>query len=360
VAQPLEAGVPRAAASLVADQVRRGLDVSVACPARSELGRLAREAGARALCWEATRSPGPAVPRETLALARLVSAAGPDLVHLHSAKAGLAGRAAVRGRRATVFQPHAWSFEVSGPQRAPALRWERFAARRWTDLVLCVSEAERRRAEEAGVRARFATVPNGIDLGRHPPAGKAERRRARERLGLGDGPLALAVGRLSEQKGQDVLLSAWPAVLRHVPEAELVLVGDGPARAALEARGAPRVRFEGARSDVHDWLAAADVVAMPSRWEGLSLVMLEAMASARSVVSSDVAGAREAIGDAGAIVPTDAPAPLADALAERLADPALAGREGVAGRRRVERDFDLNRVTARVAELYGEVMERRR
>jgi glycosyltransferase involved in cell wall biosynthesis len=360
VAQPLEAGVPRAAASLVADQVRRGLDVSVACPARSELRRLAREAGARALCWEATRSPGPAVPRETLALARLVSAAGPDLVHLHSAKAGLAGRAAVRGRRATVFQPHAWSFEVSGPQRAPALRWERFAARRWTDLVLCVSEAERRRAEEAGVRARFATVPNGIDLGRHPPAGKAERRRARERLGLGDGPLALAVGRLSEQKGQDVLLSAWPAVLRHVPEAELVLVGDGPARAALEARGAPRVRFEGARSDVHDWLAAADVVAMPSRWEGLSLVMLEAMASARSVVSSDVAGAREAIGDAGAIVPTDAPAPLADALAERLADPALAGREGVAGRRRVERDFDLNRVTARVAELYGEVMERRR
>ena len=216
-------------------------------------------------------SRGARCSRETRALARLVAAADPELVHLHSAKAGLAGRAAVRGRRTTVFQPHAWSFEVSGPQRRAALAWERFAARRWTDLVLCVSETERRRAEECGIRARFATVHNGIDLQRHSPAGEAERRLARARLGLGGHPLVLALGRLSEQKGQDVLLRAWPAVLERVPEAELLLVGEGPARAGLEAQGRPRVRFEGARTDVSAWLAAADVVAMPSRWEGFSL-----------------------------------------------------------------------------------------
>jgi glycosyltransferase involved in cell wall biosynthesis len=351
--------VPRAAASLVADQVRRGYQVFVACPAASELGRFAEEAGAERVRWEATRAPGPSAPRETRALAAVVAGTDPELVHLHSAKAGLAGRAAVRGRRATVFQPHAWSFEVAGPQRMPALAWERFAARRWTDVVLCVSAAERRRAEQAGVRARFATVPNGIDLGRHPPAGDDERRAARARLALDDVPLVLTLGRLSEQKGQDVLLSAWPAVLERVPDAELLLVGDGPARAALEARGTPHVRFAGTRSDAADWLAAADVVAMPSRWEGLSLVMLEAMASARSVVSSDVAGARESLAGAGAIVPVAEPGPLAAALAERLENPELARREGAEARRRVEREYDLAEVTARVARLYDEVLERR-
>ena len=352
--------MPRAAASLVADQVRRGFRVFVACPAGSELGRLAEEAGAERLDWEAVRAPGPSVPRETRALATVVTETDPELVHLHSAKAGLAGRVAVRGRRPTVFQPHAWSFEVAGVQRLPALVWESFAARRWTDLVLCVSEAERRRAEQAGVRSRFATVPNGIDVERNPPAGEDERRRARARLGLDDHPLVLTLGRLSEQKGQDVLLRAWPAVLERVPDAELLLVGDGPARAGLQARGTPRVRFEGTRSDVSDWLAAADVVAMPSRWEGFSLVMLEAMASARSVVSSDVAGARESLQGAGAIVPVEDPRALAAALAERLEDPDLARREGAEARRRVEREFDLAEVTERVAKLYEGVLERRR
>ena len=352
--------MPRAAASLVADQVRRGFEVVVACPAASVLGRLAEEAGAEPVHWEAARAPGRSVPRETRALAAIVAGTDPQLVHLHSAKAGLAGRGAVRGRRATVFQPHAWSFEVGGPQRLPALAWERFAARRWTDVVLCVSAAERRRAEQAGLRARFATVPNGIDLERHRPAGDDERRQARARLGLGDVPLVLALGRLSEQKGQDVLLSAWPDVLERVPDAELLLVGDGPAKSTLQARGTPRVRFAGARSDAADWLAAADVVALPSRWEGLSLVMLEAMASARSVVSSDVAGAPESLEGAGAIVPVAEPRPLAAAIAKRLEDPGLARREGAVARRRVERDFDLADVTARVAALYEEVLERRR
>jgi glycosyltransferase involved in cell wall biosynthesis len=352
--------VPRAAGSLIAVQARRGFEVSVACPQASELARVAEQAGARHLRWEAVREPGRSVPRETRALARLVAAADPELVHLHSAKAGLAGRAAVRGRRATVFQPHAWSFEVSGSQRRAAVAWERLAARRWTDLVLCVSDAERHRAEEFGIQARFATVPNGIDLARHAPAGEAERRLARTALRLGDHPLVLALGRLSEQKGQDVLLRAWPAVLERVPEAELLLVGEGPARAGLEAQRRPRVRFVGARTDVLDWLAAADVVAMPSRWEGLSLVMLEAMASGRSVVATDVPGARESLEGAGAIVPVGATQLLADELAERLTNRALADREGVAGRRRAERDFDLAIVTARVAQLYHELLASRR
>jgi glycosyltransferase involved in cell wall biosynthesis len=95
---------------------------------------------------------------------------------------------------------------------------------------------------------------------------------------------------------------------------------------------------------------------LPSRWEGMSIGLLEALASGRSVIATDVAGSPEAVGDeAGAIVPPEDPGALADKLAERLLDPALTAAEGKAGRRRAETLFDIRRRTARIAELYGEL-----
>jgi glycosyltransferase involved in cell wall biosynthesis len=358
VAQPLDAGVPRVAGDLVADQVRRGWDVSVACPQDSELHASAGVAGACHLRWEATRAPGTSVPGEARRLAVLVREADPELVHLHSAKAGLAGRMAIRGRRTTLFQPHAWSFEaVRGPLRSATVAWDRVAPR-WTSATVCVSEDERRRGESVGVGGRFAVVPNGVDLSRWPPAGPADRAAARQELGLDDGPLVLCVGRLSEQKGQDVLLEAWRLVAESAPAAGLALVGEGPSRALLESAAPARVRFAGKRDDVGVWLAAADVVAIPSRWEaGLPLVAMEAMARGRSVVAADVAGVREGLqGGGGRVVPIEAAQPLAEALTDRLLDPALLSREGAAGRRRVEERYDLGRTTALMAELYESVI----
>jgi glycosyltransferase involved in cell wall biosynthesis len=161
------------------------------------------------------------------------------------------------------------------------------------------------------------------------------------------------VGRLSRQKGQDLLLEAWPQVRRVVPEGRLVLVGAGPEEERLRSAAGPGVELVGERDDVHDWYAAADVVVLPSRWEGMSLVPLEAMASGRSVVATDVSGAREAIGEeAGAVVGRDDPDALATAIAERLIDPQHTEREGRAGRRRVESSFDVQRTTHALAELY--------
>lgn len=357
VAQPVDAGVPRVAGDLVADQVRRGWQVTVACPQESELCASAKEAGARHLRWEARRAPGPSVPGETRRLGALVAEAGPDLVHLHSAKAGLAGRLAIRGRRPTLFQPHAWSFEaVREPLRSLTVAWERAAAR-WASAIVCVSEDERRRGESVGVGGRFAVLPNGVDLSRWPSAGPADQAHARQQLGLHEGPLVLCVGRLSEQKGQDVLLEAWARVIESAPAAGLVLVGEGPSRAQLESAAPPRVRFAGKRHDVDVWVAAADVVAIPSRWEaGLPLVAMEAMARERSVVAADVAGVREGLeGGCGRVVPIEAVQPLAEALIQRLLDPALLAREGAEGRRRVERRYDLRRTTAQMAELYESV-----
>ncbi|HEU0129514.1 MAG TPA: glycosyltransferase, partial [Mycobacteriales bacterium] len=334
VAQPTDAGVARCVADFAGEQRAHGLDARVACPPAGPLTGWLRERRVPYAAWPATRSPGPTVAAETLRLRRVLRAFAPDLVHLHSSKAGLAGRLALRGAVPTVFQPHAWSFAaVTGPVHAASLAWERAAAR-WADTVVCVSDAERADGVAAGVRARrWDVVPNGVDLARWQPGSRTE---ARRRLGLPDGPLVVCVGRLSRQKGQDVLLRAWA----DVPGATLALVGDGPLHDTLAAAAPSSVLLAGRRDDVADWYAAADVVALPSRWEGLALTALEALACGRPVVASDVTGMREVVDPAG-LVPPDDPAALAAALAELLADPDRRVKLGAAASTRAD-DFSVD------------------
>ncbi|MGA5324407.1 glycosyltransferase [Streptomyces seoulensis] len=352
VAQPVDGGVARVVLDLARAQLAAGVHVVIACPG----GRLATEAqeiGAEVRLWRATRSPGPALPGEVRRLARLVGEVRPALVHAHSAKAGLAARLALRGRVPTVFQPHAWSFEaVGGLTGALALRWERFAAR-WAERVVCVSEAERETGVRAGVRASYAVVPNGIDLGRFSPAPAPAARAGLP--GLGAGPLVVCVGRLCPQKGQDVLLAAWERVLTVLPEARLVLVGDGPDREKLGQSAGSRVQFAGEVGDVLPWYRAADLVVLPSRWEGMALAPLEALACARAVVLSDVDGARESLPPALAgrcLVPPEDPDALAAAVTGLLCDAPLRADLGAQGRRHVLTTHDVRLTGERIADLY--------
>jgi glycosyltransferase involved in cell wall biosynthesis len=356
VSQPTEAGVARVVGYLLADQVRAGWDVLAACPPDGPLAAAAGRAGAGLLPWPATRQPGPAVLGEVARLARLVARVRPDLVHLHSSKAGLAGRLVLRGRVPTVFQPNGWSFlAASGALRSAAVTWERYATR-WTHRVVHVSQRERDDAERLGIGGPAVVVPNGVDTEEFAAQDDTARARARAALGLDAAPTAVCVGRLCRQKGQDVLLAAWPRAVAAVPDARLVLVGDGPDRAALSAAAPPGVRFAGPTADPRPWYAAADVVVLPSRWEGLSLVQLEAMASARCVVGTDVGGVREALPDAATVVPVADAAALAAALATRLAHPALAAAEAAAGRERARARYDVRRVTQRMREIYADVI----
>ena len=329
----------------------------VACPPVGPLAAAAADAGARVLAWPAARGVGASAIAEIRRLRSLVARVDPDLVHLHSAKAGLAGRLALRGRRPTVFQPHAWSFDaVTGPMRWASMVWEWYA-QRWADRIACGCEHERRQGPRPPAGRAVTVVPNGIDLQRFRACDDADRIRARRELGLPDAPTVVCVGRLCRQKGQDVLLAAWPRIVEAVPGARLVLVGDGPDRAALTSAAlkvaAPLgVRFAGAVDDPRPWYAAADVVAMPSRWEGLALVQLEAMASARCVVATDVGGMAESAGVGGTAVPVGALDALADAVVLRLRRPELAAAEAAAGRALVCRDHDLDRATARIRSTY--------
>ncbi|AWW39509.1 glycosyl transferase [Streptomyces sp. AS58] len=358
--QPVDGGVARVVTDLVRAQLADGLDVSVACP-NSRLTEDLRALGAKVAHWPATRSPGPTIVREVRHLAGVIAELRPDLVHAHSAKAGLAGRLAVRGRIPTVFQPHAWSFEaVAGGTAALALRWERWAAR-WAARMVCVSEAERATGERAGITGRWTVVPNGIDPERFRPAAAGTVRAGLAALaGISPAtPLAVCVGRLCRQKGQDVLLRAWDAVAQRVPDARLVLVGDGPDHDRLRQDAPDSVLFTGAVADASPWYQAADLVVLPSRWEGMALAPLEAMACGRPVVLTDVDGARESLPSSFAarcLVPPEKPAALACAVTELLLDPSLRESLGNRGRRHVLSTHDVRHTAEQVADVYRDLL----
>jgi glycosyltransferase involved in cell wall biosynthesis len=356
VAQPTDGGVARCVTALAASQLRSGWQVVVACPPGGWSSADLRAAGVEVVPWPARRSPGAGLAGEVRALAGVVASVDPAVLHLHSSKAGLAGRLAVRGRRLTVFQPHAWSVEAVPAGLRGATRAVERAAARWTDLILCVARQERDRGRALGIPGRYAVVPNGVDTRHFATADPGQRVRSRARLGLGPGPLAVCVGRLCRQKGQDLLLAAWPRVGSAQPDATLALVGGG----ARFPAPVPGVLVAGPVTDPRDWYAAADVVVCPSRWEGMALVPLEAMATARSVVASDVGGTREALAPgAGALVPSGDPATLAAEILRRLADPARADAEGRVGRAHMVRHHQPAQALADVDRLYRDLLEGR-
>jgi glycosyltransferase involved in cell wall biosynthesis len=201
-------------------------------------------------------------------------------------------------------------------------------------------------------------VRNGVDIGRFDPAVLPAPRDARRKLGVrGEARLVVCVGRLCRQKGQDLLLRAWPRVRAALPDAELALVGDGPDREELErqAEGLPGVRFAGAVPDPRDWYAAADLVVQPSRWEGMALAPLEAMACARPVLLTDVPGARECLGESELPLAVGDIVELASGISHMLADLDRCRRLGSQARARVAERHRLSESCAAVARVYAEL-----
>lgn len=355
VSQPTTGGVGRAVLGLARAQHDAGLDVTVACPP----GPLAQDLGVSGIAWQrwdSTRRPTERLRGEGRRLAGIVAGQRPDLVHLHSSKAGLVGRLTLRRRVRTVFQPHAWSFlAVAGGARHAAIRWERFATR-WTDITLFCSLREQRDGASLGIAGAGRVVLNGVDLDRFAPGGQAE---ARRKLSVPAGAfVASVVGRRSHQKGQDIALRAWPTVRATDPNAVLLLVGEGYQDGYDAATG---VLTRAVRADIQLAYRAADLVLAPSRWDGLSLSLLEAMACGRPTVATEVAGSREALlggplPAAGEIVPPEDADALAAAVLRRRRDPDLGRREGAAGRRRAERTFRDEATSHSVQDAYRLVL----
>ena len=204
-----------------------------------------------------------------------------------------------------------------------------------------------------------SVVRNGRDVDTYDvpePAG------LRESLGIGDGPVVGTVGRLVERKGHHDLLEAWPTVRTTHPDAELVIVGDGPERESLrehaEQRGiAPSVHLLGQREEVPELLALFDLFAFPSHYEGLPGALLEAMCAGLPIVTTPVDGCAELVtdGDHGVQVPPRDPDALGAAVALLLAADERATALGDRAARRARDEFDIRVMVEEFESLYERI-----
>lgn len=304
------------------------------------------------------------------ALVRVLRARAPAIVQSHGARSNVYTRLAARLARVPVVlstvHNSLFDYEVS-----PLRRRLYVAAERWTsglaDRVVAVSDAVARDlVQRYGLPpARVVTVKNGIDADAFAAARPPAAVRAELGLGPGDRPIGVAA-RMTEQKGHAHLLDALPAVLARVPAVVCVLIGDGPLRGELEARAralgvAGRCRFVGARADVADLVAALEIVALPSRSEGLPFALLEAMALGKPVVATTVGGCPEVVEDGrtGWLVPPGDAGALARAILGLLEDPEAARAMGARGAARVRAEFSLARMVGALETLYATLLAAR-
>ncbi|MFE6304717.1 glycosyltransferase family 4 protein [Nocardiopsis sp. NPDC057823] len=304
--------------------------------------------------------PSPRVVRRAAAIARLEDC--DSVLYGAAAPLGLAAgplREAV-GRQVALTHGHETGWALV-PGAREALR----RIGDTTDTVTYLGEYSRRRlarALSAPAAARMRRVAPGVDTGRFHPGAGGERIRGRH--GLGGRPVVVCVSRLVPRKGQDTLLRAWPRVLADVPDAALLIVGDGPYAGRLRsaAAGLDSVVFTGPvpAAELPAHYDAGDVFAMPCRTrrggldvEGLGIVYLEASATGLPVVAGDSGGAPDAVlpGETGHVVDGSLPGPAARALVRLLRDPDRAARMGARGREWVEREWSWDRARARLTGL---------
>ncbi|WP_031387036.1 glycosyltransferase family 4 protein [Desulfonatronum thiodismutans] len=276
-------------------------------------------------------------PRALSDLVKLIKKHDINMVHAAGMKGILLGRTACRicGCK---FIMHLHDTSVPGP----LFRFLHRSMAGWTDRCLAISKAvgELARSEFGLHSEQVIVLYNGIDLGKAANPSLQAREKIRRKFAIPeDSPVVGVVGRLSPEKGQEVLISEIPRLLTTHPKAILLLVGDGPTRLKCESLAAElgiihAIRFCGHRTDIPDILAAIDVLAIPSLKEGLSFSAIEAMASGRPVAAFRVGGLPELIDQeqTGLLAPEhDAPG-LVDQIRRLLDDEILAARIVVSAR----------------------------
>jgi glycosyltransferase involved in cell wall biosynthesis len=297
---------------------------------------------------------------------RLVRDTRADVVHTHGKGAGLYGRVAARlAGVPSVHTFHGIHYEsYSGPGRLVYLAFERALAR-ITHTVINVSRTQDAEALRLGVArpGRSAVVVNGIDvdeLGARPVS-------KREGLGLSaDDDVLGCVARFDPVKRHDLLVNALALVARRHPRAVLLLIGEGPEKARIDRLAREldaRVVSPGAIGWDTNVYSSCDLYVVASSKEGLPLAPLEAMASGLAVIATDVPGHRDVVvpETTGLLVPPGSGAAgLAAAIESLLDDPERRRRMGQAGRERVMRDFTLQSMLARTAEVYRAAAASRR
>ena len=285
-----------------------------------------------------------------------VKARAADLVHVHGDTAAILAMPLLDARP-TVITTH--GLHRVRRVRGPGARFARARMARAIEraaVTICTSQAERDELAAflaAEAHGRLVVVANGVEP--RPAFTSAERERARAALGIPDAELvALFAGQLEPRKEPLVAVAAANRAREAGLPIVLLVAGDGPLRRAVSARAGASVRVLGFRADLDPLYAAADVFVLPSRREGMSMALLEAMARGLPAVVANAPGNAEAVGRAGLVVEPGAAA-LAAGI-EAATDAGLRERLGAAARARIEHELNAERFAAETHSVYERVL----
>lgn len=287
---------------------------------------------------------------------RLINQFKPDVVHSHMVHANLFARLLRLSTRIKKLICTAHSSNEGGRDRMLAYR----ITDRLCDLSTNVSQEAVDISIKRGAApaSRIIAMANGIDTVRFT-FDSASRTRLRGQLQLADNtPLILAVGRLTAAKDYPNLLTAFSLLPSELSHAQLAIIGTGEEQAKIVALAVQlgltdRIHFLGLQRNVHEWMSAADVYVMSSAWEGMPLVLLEAMACERVVVATDCGGVKEVLGECGILVPAKNSTALTHGLQQGLALSLAAAKvKGKAARAHIVARYSLNAQADKWLELY--------
>jgi glycosyltransferase involved in cell wall biosynthesis len=294
------------------------------------------------------------------------------IVHTHNSKAGFIGRLAAKwaGVPIIVHTVHGFAFH----DREPAWRQilfrnlERLASR-WCDKMVFISQPliDWALRDRIARREKILKIYSGIELDQFKPVPEEEKKALKKAWGIREeAPVVGMVSKLWEGKGHATLLQAFEGLKQEIPEAVLVIVGEGYLREKLAdlvvrlgLKGS--VLFTGFQMDVRRIIATFDVAVLPSFFEGMGRVLLEAMAMGKPVVASSVGGIPDLVqnGKNGLLVTPGSVSELKSGLLTLIRDKNLAEEMGKEGRKRISEEFSASRMAQSIEKLYRELLQRK-
>ena len=360
--------------------------VSVCCPGGHTSGLRKQGYSIRSIVMNRQVSPMDSL-RIVRDLYRLMRAERPDIVHVHTPIAAALGRVAARLARVPIiiYTAHGFFFHERMPWRTKkAYIWiEKLLARFTTDMLFTQSQEDAATAVSEGIYPAYQVmwIGNGVDMEQFTPSQSAPA--FKEAFGIpASAPVVGFIGRLVEEKGVLELLDAFRQALSVMPELRLLMVGDNTVvghqastihderdrrtrefvRSKVETLGlASSIVFTGYVEDVTKLMPAIDVFVLPSHREGMPRIIIEAMASGKPVIATDIRGCREEVVHdlTGLLVPVGDTKTLSEAMVRILSEPELACRMGCEGRRRAEAMFDERDVLDRQVRVYQQLVKER-
>ncbi len=290
-----------------------------------------------------------------------------DIVHSQGGRADFYARMAAKKLRPKVEIVNTVAMPVKGYD-VRALRkgiywfFDRFSER-YVDRFIVVSEVLRETLinQHKIPEGKIAKIYNGIELSEYEPDDSGEPfKKIKKEYGISEEVFLIgAVGRLVWQKGFKYLIESIPEIIETFPQTKILIVGDGPLRAEMEALGerlkiGKNIIFSGFRSDIKEILSAIDLLVIPSLLEGFPVVTLEAMAMAKPIIATNIDGIAEQITDGvdGILVLPNNPSALAKAAIRVLSDKELARTMGLSARGKVEQEFPVDKMVAETEKVY--------